>query len=260
MRTIWTIICVIAVANLLALAGFTLWLRGTDRLSMERVAEIRGLVSKTLTERGAEIAAASAAEERAKAAAEALAKADRPPLTAAERLAARMEATELDRQKAERLRREVEDLQRRLSQERSEIDRARAGLVADQATFEQAVAVGRDAIEEEQFRKTLGVLESLKPAAAMAMLLEMIDGPVLAAGADPANAVDEAGAVPPPVRGRAGENGTETVVRYLDKMDDRPRTKLMAEIVKKDPALAAELLEGLRRRGEFARTPEPADR
>ena len=47
----------------------------------------------------------------------------------------------------------------------------------------------------------------------------------------------------------------QLAVRYLDAMDDKHRTKVMAELAKADPKLAADLLERIRKQGEFARVP-----
>jgi len=54
--------------------------------------------------------------------------------------------------------------------------------------------------------------------------------------------------------------GPEPVVAYLNALQERARNKIMAEITANDPALAADLLERLRTRGQIARTPEPVSR
>ena len=60
MRTLWTALSVLAVANALALAGFIGWLKATDRLDSARVAQVRTVFTKTLTQEKSE-------EEEAKA-------------------------------------------------------------------------------------------------------------------------------------------------------------------------------------------------
>jgi hypothetical protein len=49
------------------------------------------------------------------------------------------------------------------------------------------------------------------------------------------------------------EQRMKRVTEYLNAMDERARGKIMAEFTKDDPALAAELLDALRRHGQFAR-------
>jgi len=254
MKSVWSILSVLAVANLLALAGFVGWLGVSDRLDMPRVREVRTLFAPTLSEQDAAEKAEAAKAEAAAAAAEDAVKASRVPLTASELLAARIEATEIDRQRTERLRREVEDLQARLSAERTHLESQRAQLSQDRKVFEEMVAASQGALVDTQFQKTLSVLQALKPADAMAMLQQ-----ILATGSTGVPVDASAGGV-------VGETGVAAlsatdpvrmrqVVAYVDAMDERPRVKVMTEFVKADPRLAAELLENLRKRADFARVP-----
>ncbi len=259
MKTVWNIIAVVAVANLLAVAGFFGWLKATNRLSADRARAVRNLLSPTIAQDAAAGEKRKADEAQAIKDREAAEKAARPPLTAAEKLAARVEATELDRQRLERLKREVEDLQKAVTRDRSEVDTQRTQLTADQKAFDEQVKQVAALASTEQFKKTLDILQSLKPAAAKSLLMEII-GPGVAAPT-PAQASTEApvGANMPAtleqasVPKSAGESGARIAVEYLNAMDDRARTKVMTEFAKDSPALAAQLLESLRKRGQFAR-------
>jgi hypothetical protein len=219
-KKIWTIIVVLGLANVFALGGFVGWLGYSGRLSMERLRSVREMFTETVDEEQARLA-----DEEAQAAAAAAA-ADNglpegPARNASELVAMRLEATEVDMQRIERLRREVEDLQRKLRRDQTMLD-TKSAEFADQREAFAAMRERIAAIEgSEQFKKSVGVLESLKSADAKAMLDELLT---------------------------SGDR--EQVVSYLDAMEDRTRSRIMTEFVKDGQQdLAAELLESLRTRG-----------
>jgi hypothetical protein len=259
MRTLWTVISVLAAANLLAMAGFVGWLRATDRLNMERVREVRTVLSKTITQERNEAEEAEAKAEREAQEAERAKLESRPPLTAAERLAARVEATELDRQRAERLKREVSDLQRYLNAERAQLDADRARLNLERKAFDEALASKLALQSDEQFQKTLGVLTSLRPGQAVTMLKQVLEEGMPGAQGpgfiDPNQPGDLAAGGGEPSERPVVSSNIEKVVGYLDAMDSKVRVKVMGELVKTDPRLAADLLERLREHGTVARVP-----
>src|SRR5947208_212624 len=136
MKKIAIVVSIIAIANLIAMAGFAGWLVKSDRLDMDRLRRARVSLAKTITQERDENAAAKAkaeSDEKAQIAAKLAAK---PPLTAAERLSARVEANELDSQRAERLKREVQDMQRQLNDERAKLVNERGVLEADKKAFD----------------------------------------------------------------------------------------------------------------------------
>lgn len=260
MKTLFNALAIIAIANLLALGGFVGWLKATDRLDVERARKAREMFTQTITaeKKADEVEAARLAEE--KRLAEAEAKAAKPPLTASERLAARIEATEMDLQRAERLRREVEDLQRRLVDGEAKLSAERAAFEAERQNFAAATQRQRDLARDAQFQKTLGVLQSLKSTDAVRVLMAMMgdSGTGTGTGTGAAAAAPVIGGVAgvsgdePTGISTQGKRDLELAVEYLNAMDDRPRTKIITEIVKADEALAAELLERLRQRGQLA--------
>lgn len=243
MKAILNAIIAISMANLLAIGGFVGWLLASDRIDMERVREIRMILSVTITDQRATDAAAKAKADADAVLADEAAKAAKPPLTAAEKLAARVEATDLDREKATRLRREVESLQQRLSMESVRLADAQSQLDADKKAFEETVAATNARIGDEQFQKSLGILASLKPAAAKSLLQQMITG-------------DSSSTMTTNATIDSQEDARLTsAIAYLDAMEERPRSKIMAEFAKDDPALATRLLEKLRIRGLVAKSP-----
>lgn len=254
MKTILNVIVVLAIANLLAIGGFVGWLNSSDRLNWERAGEIRKLLSKTITDEKTEAQAAAAKAEADKKAAEEAVKAARPPLTAEERLGARIEATKLDEERINRLHREVEDLQRGLAAERAALENEKAAFVAQKKAFEDSVKQTQADLTDAQFQKSLTVMTTLKPAQAATLVQQLIAGtqPSFA----PAGGGGGLSANGSPAAGNAtqasGQPGMADALRYLNAMDDRPRGKILAEIVKSDPKLATQLLEQIRKRGEFA--------
>src|SRR5688572_16907202 len=178
MKTLWTILSVLAVANLFALAGFVGWLHNTDRLDAARMRQLREVLTKTVAQEKTEAQAQTQAQEAEKIKIEAEKRASKPPLTAAERLSARVEATELDRQRIERLKREVLDLQRQLAEDRRRLNAERLAFEEEKKDFDEAIATATSAGSDAQFQKTLKVLQSQKPAQAVVLLKEMLADPV----------------------------------------------------------------------------------
>jgi flagellar basal body-associated protein FliL len=220
MKTIWLMISVLAVANILALVGFVAWLSMTNRLSSERIDRVRLVFASTLEQQAAAEADAQAEAEAETADAEARAKLAVPPETAASRIAKQEQAEEVRLQHILRQQRELEDLRRTLERDRTRLADEEARLVQAQKDFEAYRLHIAEIEGADQFKKALTTLESQKPADARAILQSMID-----------------------------EQETEQVVSYLGAMEDRIRGKVLAEFAKGDAALAADLLERLRTRG-----------
>ena len=62
MKTLWTIVSLIAVMNILAIGGLVGWLKATDRLNKDRLTTIRQTLAKTIPaemqEKAAQVVAA----------------------------------------------------------------------------------------------------------------------------------------------------------------------------------------------------------
>ncbi|GAB4382833.1 MAG: hypothetical protein Kow0022_01250 [Phycisphaerales bacterium] len=223
MKRIWTVLSVIALANMVALGGFVGWLGQTGRLSVDRLRQVREMFKETVAAEQARL------EAEAKQAAEAEAARQAEPSgraqTASELLAMRMNATEEDLQRIERLRREVEDLQRTLRRDQASLDEQVARFQNERDAF-NAMRERMRAIEGgEQFKKSLSVLETVKAGEAMQILDRLL-----------------------------AEGGDEQVVAYLNAMDERARSRILTEFIKAGKTdVAADLLEALRTRGLEAR-------
>ncbi|MBX3322833.1 MAG: hypothetical protein KF757_07560 [Phycisphaeraceae bacterium] len=219
MKAMWNTLAILALSNVLAIAGFVGWLVSSDRLNMDRARTIRAM----LTETAAEQAAREKAEKDRQTLLEA--QADEGPTgparSASELVAMRLQATEIDVLRIERLRREIEDLQRKLARDQQVMDVQGAQFMQDRQQFEAMRARIREIEGNEQFRKAVVALETQKASDAREILSELLN-----------------------------EGAVEQVVSYLNAMDERVRSRVLAEFVKGgQPDLAAQLLESLRTRG-----------
>lgn len=220
MKTLWLVISAVALANLLATAGFIAWLGTSDRLDRGRVTRIRSMLAETVTAETARTAedAARAAEEAKSA--EARAKEATLPVTSAELLQAKIERSQVDDERLDRMRKEAQNLQTLLANERAKLDEERKAFLAEKAAFEDMRKKIAETESNAQFKKALTTYEGLKPDQAKSGLAELLK-----------------------------RSETEQVVAYLNAMQDRTRTKVITEFLKDDPKTAADLLERLRTRG-----------
>lgn len=231
MKSIWTILSVVALANVLALAGLVLWLKQSDRLDADRMREVRQLFSETIAARKARQAAEAEAQLQAQAQRAEQEKFERTPATAEKRMTGEIVAADTAEERLDRSRREIEDLKAGLIRQQDALERSRKELAAERAAFESMREEVKKTEGSAQFKRTIGVLEGLKPDAAFSLLRTILD--------------------------EQPEQGREQVVAYLNAMQERQRNKVFAEIVQADPVLAADLLERLRTRGTIAGASPP---
>lgn len=239
MKTIWGIISAMAIGNLLALAGFTGWLVASDRMDWERARQLRAIIQEPIPEQRERERSEKEMLEQATRARELAAQSEAPgiPITADGVVQAKIEASEMDLQRINRMRQLVSDLQETVRIEREQLEREREAFERQKSAFEAEQARIAEIEGAEQFQTALRVYEGLRPDAARNMLGQLLTG-AGAAGGSP-------------------ERGEELVVAYLNAMQDRQRNKIIAEFEKDDPALAAGLLERLRTRGLAAASEEP---
>ncbi len=221
MKKLMTLISLLAIVNMAGVLGLAGWLVASGRLDKDRATQLRAMLSETVEQQRAR-------EEREAAALETAEEA----LPTAESIEQGLEAAREagDVELLRRLRDEQDAIHRleSLRREQGVLDEARATFETERDGF-LAMRDRLTQIEgDEQFKKSLGVLEGLKAPDATANLLSLLS-----------------------------DNKREEVVSYLDAMDDRKRVKIFAELTKSAPdGLAAQLLEDLRTRGLIARGSE----
>lgn len=219
MKTLTKAIFIIAIFNLLAVLAGAGWLFSSGRLSKDRMVNMTSMFNEPVAAEQAAIKAEQAAIEKE------LAEQEIPlpaiPLNAEERNLVRVEMTQVDRQRLDRMKREVENLQETLRKERRIVEQARIAFEQEKIEFQQM----RDRLAGleggKQFKKSLGTLSEMKPKDAKAVLSVLLD-----------------------------DAKTEEVVTYLSSMDSGVRTSILTEFIKAgEERLAADLLESIRQRG-----------
>lgn len=227
MKTMWNILSVLAVANLLALIAFVCWLGMSQRLSMDRVRGLREALVETVPQ---ELDRKKADEQKTveeKAAREAAAKAAKPPMTAAEKVASRIEATELDTQRYKKLQSDIEAMQVSLRAQQEQLASERRALEEERRLFEKSKTDTAERELSTQFKKTLAALEAMEVKAAVATLKELM-------ASTSAKTAD----------------GRQIAISYLNAMSPAKRNDILGSLGKTEPNVAAELLEELRKFGD----------
>lgn len=220
MKSLWTVVTVLAIANLLAIIGFVGWLNATGRVSRERVDAVRGIFVSTVEQEKAALAEVEAQRE-AEAIEEAkAARLAQPPIGSAERLRQRREGEEVALHTKQRLEDELLALQTFLVRENERLLAWEKELASRQAAMEAEQLRIRETTGSDQFKKALATLSGVKPAEAKSILAELL-----------------------------AQEKQDEVVSYLDAIEERARSRILAEFNKTDPRLAADLLERLRTRG-----------
>lgn len=223
LRSLKSMIVIMAVANVIAAVAMLGWLIATHRLSPSRIHALRTLFAEPTYAEAARLAAEAEAAEQEAASAREQAMIGTMPVTADMRLSILRENEEVVRQQNERVQRETRDLLDTLRRERQALDAMVEDFQKDKVAFEQMRQMIAERETSEQFRSTLKVLEGMRARDA----------------ADVLNALIETGKI-------------DQAVAYMDAMAARNSSKIMAEFRAQDPRLAADLLERLRQFGIVA--------
>ena len=219
MKKLIKAVMVVAILNLLAVLAGAGWVFASGRVDKQRVTEMVGMFEETTAGRDSRIK-----KEEAEAAALAFEDTSLPELAmnADELNDVRLQMTQIDRARLERMQREIKDLQDTLKRER-------ALLASERVDFEDqrdAFGAMRDRLKEiegsEQFSKSLDVLKESKAKDSMSMLSVLIT-----------------------------QGKREQVVTYLSALSKGIRTEVVAEFIKAgEEQLAAGLRESIRMRGQ----------
>jgi FAD/FMN-containing dehydrogenase len=219
-KKLQTLILSIVIVNAVAIVGFSGWLLYTGRIDRERVQKVREIFKETVDQEKVRIEIETSQKEEANRAS-AVGAPGRPPRAASELVAMRLEATDVDRQRIERMRREVQDLQRKLRRDQTVLDIQASSFQENRDAFNAMRERLAEIEGHEQFKKTVDLLNSLKSNETMSILVVLI-----------------------------AEKKQEQVVSYLNALEERSRTRVFAEFIKDgQQELASDLLESLRLRG-----------
>jgi flagellar motility protein MotE (MotC chaperone) len=228
MKTLWNIVSFIAIVNLLALVFLVGWLVANDRLNLDRARSIRTMLASTVAAETAEAEARAAQEEvdRAAAAAEAIRR--DPPLPSAVQVERALLVGDRTRQALNRLQDETAQHRRELDRRATLIDDRETHLAQRKQAWEDNIREEAARRDDEQFRKTVTLYETVPAKQAKQMLVTLV-----------------------------GKGETRQAVAYIDAMSPRAAGKILKELkTDAENELATELLERLRIFGTDAEAEE----
>lgn len=220
MKKLIKALTVVALLNLLAVLGGVGWIFASGRVDTQRMTDVVDLFDETTTQRDQRITE----EELEAQAATDTQEAELPELAmnSDELNDVRLQMTQIDRARLERMQREINDLQNTLRRERALLGSERADFEKQLEAFEDMRSRLAEIEGSDQFGKSLAVLKESKPKDSKAMLSVLIT-----------------------------EGKREQVVSYLSALSTGIRTEVIAEFIKGgEPELAAGLLESIRMRGQ----------
>ena len=233
MKSIVRIITILGLSHLLALLGVGGWLVATQRRNAERLESIREMLHEPAapqTETDEELEETRLEEAEIDTGV---------PLSAAAALEMHIQEEDMHRERIARLQREVRDLSSLLTQMRGKLEDERTAFIEERQAYQQTRAELMQTEGQEQFRKALGVLSSLKPDQAKTVLSQLIQDGTFQGDFAAADAVTTL-------------SGKDQAVSYLDALPTRLSGKILDAFIEDDPQLASELLERLRTRGQVA--------
>lgn len=218
MKNLLKIISILAILNILAILGLAGWLFSAGRVDRDRVLELTAILGETPEARAARLQAERLAALPPEPEDQSI---DGDIQSTDRRNQARVELTMVDRERIERLQREVQDLQAQLRQQRQMLERERQTFEQDKTAFQDMRTRLTEIEGAEAFQSALEVLVGMKPADIRPVLTQLL-----------------------------AEDKTDEVIAYLAAFDDRLRPKVITEFVKAgETEVAADLLESLRTRG-----------
>lgn len=223
MKTLFTIVSIVAILHVLAAAAFLGWLAGTGRLTADRVTATTEIFKLTPEQEQARD------EEEARKAEQARLEAERQArlsgvgglASTADKLADEQKRNEVMLRQLERTRREIQALSDNLTLARARMERQHADLAAAKQDLEQRIAEMEARLNDEGFKKAVTLYEQLPAKQVKQMFAELM------------------------ASGR-----TDEVVTYLEAMDPRKAAGVLKEFKSESEVVrAVELTERLRARG-----------
>jgi hypothetical protein len=218
MKTLWNIVSFLAVVHLLALLIFIGWLWQSQRLSVERMHELRGVLAMTVPQQQAAAARTATQIQQQHDRDVQEQRRNDPPVDSA----AQIKHVSLIKQQEEQSRRRLQDektiLLGQLAAATSELDQQRSELERTRTQWENAVRTDRQRKTDEQFLQTIKQYEQVPPKQGKKMIAELVS-----------------------------RDQFDMAVAYLDAMNPRAASKILREFkTDSEIALATQLLEELR--------------
>jgi hypothetical protein len=230
MKSLWTIVSFLAVVHLLAIALFVGWLWSTQRLSRQRLDDLRSLFAMSVPESQAAAASAQAKQQAELQRLAQEAEKANPPLNTS----GQIHYLNLLKQYEDQSRRRLEDERRMLLEHvaaaAAKVEGGKRELDRQRTAWEQAIQIDRKRKVDQQFLQAVKQYEQATPKQAKKMLMELV-----------------------------ANNHADQAVAYLDAMSPRAAGKILREFkTDQEIALATELLEKLRTLGAPSASTPPA--
>ncbi|MFM2164962.1 MAG: hypothetical protein RL325_1399 [Planctomycetota bacterium] len=221
MKSLLKLVLVLAIAHLLAVAGFVGWLFASGRVDSERIGRMREIFAKPVAVEAKEAVEAQAKADEQAADAEMMRKLRELPLASADRVDNGSRSDE----RIELGLRAFEDKTRRLREELKKdgdtLEQQIKAFEKRQKDWEASIAADKQRETDEQFRKAVRLVESMPPKQARSWILELVNS-----------------------------GKTETAVAYLDAMTGAKASNLLKSFKgDEEVKVATELLERLRMLG-----------
>jgi hypothetical protein len=221
MKSLLKLVLVLAIAHLLAVAGFVGWLFASGRVDSERIGRMREIFAKPVAVEAKETVEAQAKADEQAADAEMMRKLRELPLASADRVDNGSRSDE----RIELGLRAFEDKTRRLREELKKdgdtLEQQIKAFEKRQKDWEASIAADKQRETDEQFRKAVRLVESMPPKQARSWILELVNS-----------------------------GKTETAVAYLDAMTGAKASNLLKSFKgEEEVKVATELLERLRMLG-----------
>ena len=177
MRSLWTALVFVVFVNVLALIGFVVWLYADGRVDRARVEQVVSLFSmKVADEAAAKQEDVTKKQREAEAAREAarLERVADGPAQLAQQIADDQEKDEIALQRLERLKRDIQDLQRTNEVARRLLAEERAKIDADRKALQDSLAAEKKKHEDEDFKQAVKMYEQLGAKQAKGMFQQLM--------------------------------------------------------------------------------------
>ena len=224
MKTLWTAVTTVLILNVLALIGGIGILYATGRLDGDRVRGIVETLKMTIEEEDEQQALAGQLEEQNRLQAVEASRLNavrHGPVTLADQLKTTHDSEDTSLHIANRMRRDIADLQRQVEIAKQLIAKQRETLTAEREAFDEMAKRHAEPKDDQDFRHAVAMYEKLKPKMAKQMFIRLLN-----------------------------DNKTQQVVNYLAAMKMRKAAAVLNEF-KSPPEIvqATELIQQLRDRG-----------
>lgn len=210
--------------NALALIGFGVWLYADGRLDRDRVDQVVNLFSMKVADEAAAKQVEEAKKQRDAEAAREAARLERVadgPAQLAQKIAEDQEKDEIALQRLERLKRDIQDLQRTNELARRLLVDERAKLDVERKAFQDALAAETKNREDKDFKQAVSMYEQLRAKQAKEMFQQLM-----------------------------AQKKSDQVLEYLAAMQMRKAAAVLKEFkTPAEVAQATELVQRLRERG-----------